>query len=76
VTANTAAVIDAFIVSPQGTNPNGREVCKDILTFSRSDKKVTVDLPDLQPFLCALVSVSATRRIERRGRLPLIYSKS
>jgi hypothetical protein len=66
VAAHTAAIIDTFIFAPQGTNRNDSEIVADILTFSGSDKKVTADLLDLQPFLRGLVIVFATPHVVSR----------
>src|SRR5215510_14124083 len=75
VAAHTAARIDAFILSPQDTSGNDWEMVESILTFSESDKKATSDLQGLQPFLCTLVIISTTIRIDRRGS-PLLSDSS
>lgn len=51
-------------------------MAENILTFSESDKKATSDLPDLQPFLCTLVIISAAIGIDMRGSLLLSDSSS
>jgi hypothetical protein len=51
--------------SPQRASGKDRKIFKVILTFSQSDKKVTADLPDLQPFPCALVIVSGQHVLKR-----------